>query len=60
MSKRDFYTEKYITVVGMLKPNEYHPVCSEHRTVNAANRAAAKCEKDGGLKHTVWRVERVA
>lgn len=60
MSKRDFYTEKYITVVGMLKPDEYDIVCSEHKTASAAQKAAARCEKKGGLTHTVWRVERVA
>ncbi len=33
--------------------------CSKHRTLEAAKRAAKACEKRGGAKHRILRVEEV-
>ena len=34
-------------------------ICSEHRTFSAAQRAARKCEAEGGSRHWVEKVQRV-
>jgi len=33
--------------------------CSAHRTLAAALRAARKCERDGGTRHDIVKVERI-
>lgn len=30
--------------------------CSEHRSVEAAERSARKCERRGGTRHTIYRL----
>jgi hypothetical protein len=34
-------------------------VCSRHRTLPAASRAARKCERDGGVTHQIYRVQQI-
>jgi hypothetical protein len=34
-------------------------VCSKHRTLRAAQRAADRCEARGGDKHRIFKVERM-
>lgn len=31
-------------------------ICSKHKTFNAAEKAAKKCEKRGGAHHDIWEV----
>jgi membrane-bound inhibitor of C-type lysozyme len=45
---------KYITTYG---EGEYMRVCSQHRTLKAAHKAAKSCARYGGGKHTVWKQE---
>ena len=34
-------------------------ICAKHRTAKAAEKAACRCESNGGVKHFILKVERV-
>lgn len=45
----------YWTTFGV---REYLCLCSVHSTLAAARRAVRACEKAGGSKHTIYRVQK--
>ena len=44
-------TQKFCTVFWY---GSTRTICSTHRTMKAAIKAALACEKRGGAKHTIW------
>jgi hypothetical protein len=45
---------KYITTVYDLEV-----MCSKHKTLSAAIKAAKNCERIGGTKHQIWEVKEI-
>lgn len=42
--------------LSMIYYGSTRTICSEHRTLEAAKRAAKACERRGGVKHFFWKV----
>jgi len=40
-------------------PTFAYGFCSKHKSLGAAERAAKKCEKEGGSEHDIYEVRRV-